>query len=61
MFLSVWVLNIFQCYNLQEDEVDLVTILKGAAFYRRGRFHDYVNDYLPPTESEFNKVCESLR
>ncbi|KAJ8441587.1 hypothetical protein Cgig2_023151 [Carnegiea gigantea] len=48
-------------FLLLEDEVDLVTILKGASFYRRGRFHDYVNDYLPPTESEFKKVCESLR
>ncbi|KAH9625337.1 hypothetical protein KSS87_003634 [Heliosperma pusillum] len=44
-----------------EDGIDLVAILKGASFYRRAKFHDYISDYLPPTEAEFNKICESYR
>ncbi|KAL6958194.1 hypothetical protein U1Q18_047997 [Sarracenia purpurea var. burkii] len=45
----------------QEDGVDLVTIIKGASFYRRGRFLDYVSDYLPPSPSEFRNIYESCR
>lgn len=44
-----------------EDGVDLVTIIKGAGFYRRGKFPDYVHDYFLPTESEFEKVSETFR
>ncbi|KAK6155350.1 hypothetical protein DH2020_009598 [Rehmannia glutinosa] len=39
-----------------EDGVNLLSILIGTSFYRRGRRHDYVLDYLPPTFSEFQKV-----
>ncbi|PSS30307.1 Acyltransferase-like protein [Actinidia chinensis var. chinensis] len=44
-----------------EDGVDLVTIIKGASFYRRARFLDCVSDYLPPSASEFKKLHESCR
>ncbi|XP_021760110.1 acyltransferase-like protein At3g26840, chloroplastic [Chenopodium quinoa] len=44
-----------------EDGVDLVTIIKGTSLYRRGKFHDYVYDYLPPTKAEFKKTAESFR
>ena len=44
---------------VQEDETDLVTIIKGAIFYRRSKHPDYVSDYIPPTPSEFKKIVES--
>ncbi|KAL6960374.1 hypothetical protein U1Q18_038139 [Sarracenia purpurea var. burkii] len=44
-----------------EDGVDLVTIIKGSSFYRRARYIDYASDYIPPTPSEFKKICESIR
>ncbi|KAI8533367.1 hypothetical protein RHMOL_Rhmol10G0003700 [Rhododendron molle] len=46
---------------LLEDGVDLVTIIKGASFYRRARCLDYVSDYMPPTPAEFRKIHESNR
>uniref|UniRef100_A0A6N2MB95 Serine aminopeptidase S33 domain-containing protein n=1 Tax=Salix viminalis TaxID=40686 RepID=A0A6N2MB95_SALVM len=48
-------------YIFLEDGVDLVTVIKGASFYRRGKCHDYVFDYIPPTPSEFRNICESNR
>ncbi|PON61237.1 Diacylglycerol acyltransferase [Parasponia andersonii] len=46
-------------FILLEDETDLVTIIKGAIFYRRSKQPDYVSDYIPPTPSEFKKIVES--
>jgi hypothetical protein len=46
----------------QEDGIDLATIIKGSvAFYRRGMYHDYVSDYVPPTPSELKMLYESNR
>ena len=42
----------------QEDGIDLVTIIKGASFYRRGKYLDYVSDYMLPTPTEFKNVVE---
>ncbi|KAL9404328.1 hypothetical protein Peur_001300 [Populus x canadensis] len=45
-----------------EDGIDLATIIKGSvAFYRRGMYHDYVSDYVPPTPSELKMLYESNR
>ncbi|XP_030512213.2 phytyl ester synthase 2, chloroplastic-like [Rhodamnia argentea] len=44
-----------------ENDFDLVTIIKGTSFYRRGKSLDYVSDYLPPTPSEYKKLYESNR
>nr|DAD30462.1 TPA_asm: hypothetical protein HUJ06_009313 [Nelumbo nucifera] len=44
-----------------EDGIDLVTIIKGASFYRRKRHIDYVSDYVPPTPFEFKQAYESYR
>ncbi|XP_024046197.1 acyltransferase-like protein At3g26840, chloroplastic isoform X6 [Citrus clementina] len=44
-----------------EDGVDLVTTIKGAGYYRRGRIVDYVSDFIPPTTIEVNKVYEEYR
>ncbi|XP_039157570.1 acyltransferase-like protein At1g54570, chloroplastic isoform X2 [Eucalyptus grandis] len=35
-----------------EDGFDLVTIIKGVGFYRRGKGLDYVSDCLPPSPAE---------
>ncbi|XP_017607886.1 phytyl ester synthase 2, chloroplastic isoform X2 [Gossypium arboreum] len=40
---------------------DLVTAIKGASFYRHGKYLDYVSDYIPPTPYEFKKIYESNR
>jgi hypothetical protein len=42
----------------QEDGIDLVTIIKAAGFYRRGKHIDYVSDYMQPTPTEFEKVYD---
>lgn len=44
-----------------EDGFDLVTAIKGASFYRQGKYLDYVSDYIPPTPYEFKKIYESNR
>ncbi|OMO99367.1 Diacylglycerol acyltransferase [Corchorus olitorius] len=44
-----------------EDKVDLVTIIKGASFYRRGKHLNYVSDYIPPTPNEFKRIYESVK
>ncbi|KAJ0244685.1 Uncharacterized protein HA466_0192750 [Hirschfeldia incana] len=38
-----------------EEGVDLVSIIKGTSFYRRGCHQDYISDFIPPTLSEFKK------
>ncbi|KAH9743266.1 AB hydrolase-1 domain-containing protein [Citrus sinensis] len=48
-------------YLVPEDDIDLVTIIKGTSFYRRGKYHDYVSDFIPPTPDEFRKIYESNR
>ncbi|TKY63009.1 Acyltransferase protein [Spatholobus suberectus] len=42
-----------------EDNIDLVTIIKGTSYYRRGKYHDYASDFIPPTPDEAKKVIES--
>ncbi|KAH9743283.1 AB hydrolase-1 domain-containing protein [Citrus sinensis] len=44
-----------------EDGVDLVTIIKGASYYRRGKSLDYISDFMPPTATEFNELNEENR
>ncbi|KAL0889660.1 hypothetical protein Bca101_013643 [Brassica carinata] len=48
-------------FLLLEDDVDLVTILKCTCFYRRGRSHDYISDYIMPTPFELKKQLEEHR
>ncbi|MBA0831508.1 hypothetical protein Goarm_015973, partial [Gossypium armourianum] len=43
-----------------EDNVDLVTIIKGASFYRRRKHSDCASDFMPPTPSEFKKLHDSI-
>ncbi|KAH0869733.1 hypothetical protein HID58_076755 [Brassica napus] len=48
-------------FLLLEDDVDLVTIIKCTCFYRRGRSHDYISDYIMPTPYELRKQLEEHR
>ncbi|XP_019059264.1 PREDICTED: acyltransferase-like protein At3g26840, chloroplastic isoform X2 [Tarenaya hassleriana] len=43
------------------DDINLVTIIKGSSFYRRGKSHDYISDYFPPTPFEFKQQAERYR
>ncbi|XP_027916532.1 acyltransferase-like protein At3g26840, chloroplastic isoform X2 [Vigna unguiculata] len=43
-----------------EGSIDLVTIIKGTSHYRRGKHHDYLSDFIPPTPDEVRKVIESF-
>lgn len=43
---------------LLEDGVNLLSVIKGANMYRRGRQRDSVTDYLPPTLSEFRQTFD---
>lgn len=60
VFQTVDFMSGFAC-AWQEDGVDLVTTIKGAGYYRRGRIVDYVSDFIPPTTIEVNKVYEEYR
>ncbi|KAM7511781.1 hypothetical protein LguiB_010656 [Lonicera macranthoides] len=46
---------------LQEDGVNLLTVIKGACKYRRSRKHDFVKDFLPPSMSEFKQCLNDFR
>ncbi|XP_029129251.1 acyltransferase-like protein At3g26840, chloroplastic isoform X2 [Cajanus cajan] len=42
-----------------EGSIDLVTIIKGTSYYRRGKYHDYGLDFIPPTLDEAKEIIES--
>ncbi|KAK4483244.1 hypothetical protein RD792_010428 [Penstemon davidsonii] len=44
-----------------EDGISLVSILTATNIYRRGRSHNYVSDYFPPTPSEFQRIHDIHR
>jgi hypothetical protein len=48
-------------WSLQEGSIDLVTIIKGTFYYRRGKSHDYASDFIPPTADEAKNFFESYR
>ncbi|XP_021643918.2 phytyl ester synthase 2, chloroplastic isoform X2 [Hevea brasiliensis] len=43
------------------EDVDLVTTIVGASFYRRGAYYDYISDYIQPSPYKFKKIYESTR
>lgn len=43
---------------LLEEEISLSTIMKGVSFYRRSRAHDFVSDFVPPTQEERERSYE---
>lgn len=46
---------------LLEPDFNLVTVITGANFYRRGRHLDFVRDFVPPSTSEFDSVYQPYR
>ncbi|XP_028780273.1 acyltransferase-like protein At3g26840, chloroplastic [Neltuma alba] len=44
-----------------DDKIDLLTIIKKTSFYRRGKYHDYASDFVPPTRKEIDNVIEENR
>ncbi|CAN8272121.1 unnamed protein product [Cochlearia groenlandica] len=44
-----------------EDGVDLATVIKYSYYYRRGKVHDYISDYILPTPFELKEFEESQR
>ncbi|XP_028771380.1 acyltransferase-like protein At3g26840, chloroplastic [Neltuma alba] len=44
-----------------DDSVDLLTIIKSTCFYRRGKYRDYVSDFIPPSPDELQKIMETFR
>ncbi|GMH23882.1 hypothetical protein Nepgr_025725 [Nepenthes gracilis] len=44
-----------------EDGVDLVYTIKCTSFYRRGKQHDFVSDYIAPTPTDFKRAFEENR
>ncbi|KAL8233922.1 hypothetical protein R6Q59_020022 [Mikania micrantha] len=44
-----------------EETFDLVTVIKGAGFYRRAKHTDYASDFVPPSSHEIKDILESSR
>lgn len=44
-----------------EENFDLVTVIKGAGFYRRAKHTDYASDFLPPSSTEVKDIVDSAR
>ncbi|KAK1441125.1 hypothetical protein QVD17_06963 [Tagetes erecta] len=42
-----------------EEDFDLVTVIKGAGFYRRAKHTDYVSDFIPPSAHEIKDIVNS--
>ncbi|WJX77131.1 hypothetical protein P8452_60466 [Trifolium repens] len=41
-----------------EGDIDLVWVIKGTCYYRRGKYHDYVSDFIPPTPDEAKRAID---
>ncbi|CAL9248535.1 unnamed protein product [Arabidopsis halleri] len=48
-------------FPLLEDGVDLANIIKCTCFYRRGKSHDHISDYIMPTTYELKQQIENDR
>ncbi|KAJ9562571.1 hypothetical protein OSB04_007731 [Centaurea solstitialis] len=44
-----------------EEDFDLVTVIKGAGFYRRAKHKDYAYDFLPPSPREIKSIVDASR
>ncbi|XP_050274753.1 phytyl ester synthase 1, chloroplastic-like isoform X1 [Quercus robur] len=45
---------------LLEDGIGLMTVIKGTCKFRRSRRHSYASDFLPPSMTELNYVCDQI-
>ncbi|XP_010425410.1 PREDICTED: acyltransferase-like protein At3g26840, chloroplastic [Camelina sativa] len=48
-------------FPLLEDGVNLATIIKCTSFYRRGKSHDHITDYIMPTTYELKQQVDDDR
>ncbi|EOA23570.1 hypothetical protein CARUB_v10016764mg [Capsella rubella] len=48
-------------FPLLEDGVDLANIIKATCFYRRGKSHDHISDYIMPTTYELKQQMDNDR
>ncbi|EOA23595.1 hypothetical protein CARUB_v10016792mg [Capsella rubella] len=48
-------------FPLMEDGVDLANIIKATSFYRRGKSHDHISDYIMPTPYELKQQMDNDR
>ncbi|CAN8272597.1 unnamed protein product [Cochlearia groenlandica] len=48
-------------FLLLEDGVDLVSIIKCTCFYRRGKSHNHISDYIMPTPYEVKQQIDDHR
>nr|XP_043614495.1 acyltransferase-like protein At3g26840, chloroplastic [Erigeron canadensis] len=44
-----------------EESFDLVTVIKGAGFYRRAKHIDYASDFLLPSSHEIKEIVDSVK
>ncbi|KAI3776860.1 hypothetical protein L1987_46650 [Smallanthus sonchifolius] len=44
-----------------EESFDLVTVIKGAGFYRRAKHTDYASDFVVPSSHEIKEILDSSR
>ncbi|KAF5765901.1 putative alpha/beta hydrolase-1, diacylglycerol acyltransferase [Helianthus annuus] len=42
-----------------EETFDLVTVIKGAGYYRRAKHTDYASDFVPPSSHEIKDILDS--
>lgn len=47
--------------TMQEDGINLLSIIKATSKYRRSKRRDYVKDFLPPSKSEFKNAIKNNR
>ncbi|KAB5529395.1 hypothetical protein DKX38_019476 [Salix brachista] len=52
--------DVFYSFHLQEDGLNLLTIIKGTCKYRRSKRLDLVSDFLPPSMSEFKCAFDEV-
>ncbi|KAG6581123.1 Acyltransferase-like protein, chloroplastic, partial [Cucurbita argyrosperma subsp. sororia] len=43
-----------------EDGLDLAATIRGAGFYRRSQYVDYVSDFIPPSAAEVRNIFENF-
>ncbi|EOA23575.1 hypothetical protein CARUB_v10016769mg [Capsella rubella] len=48
-------------FPLLEDSIDLASIIKFTCFYRRGKSHDFISDYIMPTLFELKQQLDEHR
>ncbi|KAI3500945.1 hypothetical protein L1887_36774 [Cichorium endivia] len=45
----------------KEEKFDMLTVIKGAGFYRRTRYTNYASDILPPSPHEIKRILDSAK